>query len=76
MDVSSGKPETSLFRRVEIEGYNADDYVMKQLFVTSKDGTQVTHTCPLTRAARPTQCPAPPPSIPGQLPPSKRHPDA
>jgi len=41
VDVSSGKPETSLFRRVEIEGYNADDYVMKQLFVTSKDGTQV-----------------------------------
>lgn len=42
VDVSSGKPEISLFRRVNIEGYNADDYVMKQLFVTSKDGTQVT----------------------------------
>mmetsp|Transcript_25826 Transcript_25826/g.72321 ORF Transcript_25826/g.72321 Transcript_25826/m.72321 type:complete len:814 (-) Transcript_25826:260-2701(-) len=40
-DVSSDKPTITLFRRVEIDGFNVDDYVMKQLFVTSKDGTRV-----------------------------------
>lgn len=41
VDVSSGRAETSLFRRVEIEGYSADDFVMEQLFVKSADGTSV-----------------------------------
>jgi prolyl oligopeptidase len=36
-----GTKKSTVFRTVEIPGYNAADYEVKQVFVTSKDGTKV-----------------------------------
>jgi prolyl oligopeptidase len=38
-DIASKK--STVFRTVEIPGFNANDYEVKQVFVTSKDGTKV-----------------------------------
>lgn len=38
-DIATRK--SSVFRSVDIPGYNANDYEVKQVFVTSKDGTKV-----------------------------------
>jgi prolyl oligopeptidase len=38
-DIATKK--SSVFRTVEIPGFNANDYEVKQVFVTSKDGTKV-----------------------------------
>jgi len=38
-DIATKK--SSVFRTVEIPGFNASDYEVKQVFVTSKDGTKV-----------------------------------
>lgn len=40
-DVTSPGLDAKLFKRAEISGLNPDDFVTKQVFVTSKDGTQV-----------------------------------
>lgn len=35
------EPESSLYRTTQVPGINPDDYVSKQVFFTSKDGTRV-----------------------------------
>lgn len=46
MDVSSAAAEPALFRRTQLKvAHDPADYVTKQVFVTSKDGTQVGLRC-------------------------------
>lgn len=40
-DVSDPDPQPVLFRRIATKGFNPDDFVTEQVFVSSKDGTRV-----------------------------------
>ena len=41
LDLAQPEPEATLFRRIELEGLNPDDFETTQRFVSSRDGARI-----------------------------------
>ena len=41
LDLTQPEPEATLFRRIELEGLNPDDFETRQRFVSSRDGARI-----------------------------------